>query len=145
MTNRIQKGILAGIIATLIFSLFTMIIPFIGFPKMSPPAMLADMMKIPVVAAWVLHFMIGIVFAFLYIFIISKYLNKVNNSILKGVIFGILAFIIGQILIIVLGKLFYMPPSVDNIMFMMIGSILGHVVFGISIVLLIKNEMRQIE
>lgn len=66
MNTKIQKTVLAGIIGTAIITLVMMITPILGFPKMSPPKMLSGMLHVPLLVGWIMHFITGIIFAFLY-------------------------------------------------------------------------------
>ena len=82
MNTKIQKTILAGIIGTAVMTLVMMIAPMMGMPKMCPPVMLSGMSGMPVFVGWIMHFMIGIVFAFAYTYLcIIKW--KFNNVYLK--------------------------------------------------------------
>lgn len=130
-------------IATVIFTVVTMIAPVMGFPKMSPPAMLSMMMGLPIVVGWLMHFMIGIVFALAYSFIFINVLKKINNNLFKGIIYGLIAFMFAQIMMVVMGMMFPMPPMEGSMMLMMIGSMIGHIVFGISVALLIKEPLAE--
>ena len=56
----------------------------------------SGMMGVPVIAGWLMHFMIGITFAAGYIFVFYP-LVKISNKYLKGALFGIAVFIFAQI------------------------------------------------
>lgn len=132
MNTKIQKTILAGTIGTAIMTLVTMIAPMMGMPKMSPPQMLSSMLGVPVIVGWIMHFIIGIMFAFIYTFLcITKW--KINNVYLKGVVFGVIAFIVAQIAMFLMGKMMTMPTMEGSMMAMMIGSLMGHIVFGMAV------------
>ena len=140
MQNKILKSITAGIIGTAVMTLFMMIAPMMGMPKMSPPAMLSMMMGFPIVVGWMMHFMIGIIFAITYAFFFIKVVNKISNNILKGAIFGFAVFIFAQIAIAMLGAMMGgMPPMEGSMMLIMIGSIMGHIVFGITVAVFVKE------
>lgn len=117
-----------------------MIAPMMGMPKMSPPAILSMMMGFPVGIGWMMHFMIGIIFAMAYSFFIINLVKKVGNKILKGAIFGMAAFIFAQIMMAIMGMVFPMPPMEDSMMLMMVGSIMGHVIFGITVAIFVKEQ-----
>jgi len=140
MTNKIQKALIGGIIGTAVMTLVIMIAPMMGMPKMSPPAMLSMMMGFPIVVGWIMHFMIGIIFAMAYAFFFINLVKKVGNNILKGAIFGMAAFIFAQIMMAVMGMMFPMPPMEGSMMLMMIGSIMGHVIFGITVAIFVKEQ-----
>jgi len=121
-------------------SLFMMLAPMMGMPKMDPAQMLSSMMGFPVLIGWVMHFMIGIIFAMAYVFFFNTLANKITNKILKGSIFGIAVFIFAQIMMgIMEAVLGGVPPMEGNMVFMMIGSIAGHMIFGIVVALVVKE------
>lgn len=103
--------------------------------------MLAAMMGIPVAMGWVMHFLIGIIFAAGYVFLFNNWLKKISNKHLRGAIYGIVAFVVAQIGLPVMEGIFgngNLPAPEGSMVLMMIGSVMGHVVFGIVIALLVK-------
>ena len=132
MKTKIQKSILAGIIGTAIMTLVMMVAPMMGMPKMSPPEMLSGMLGIPILVGWIMHFMIGIMFAFAYTYL-CIFKHKINNVWLKGAVFGIIAFIFAQIMLAIMGAMLPMPKMEGSMMLTMIGSLIGHIVFGMAI------------
>ena len=143
MSNKIQQSIKGGIIATAVMSMVMWLAAMMGMPKMSPPAMLSMMMGLPIIVGWLMHFMIGIIFAMLYSFFFMKVLRKINSNILKGAIFGFAAFLIAQVSLGAMGSIFPMPPMEGSMMLMMLGSIIGHFVFGIVAVQFIKEPVAK--
>ena len=139
MQNKTLKSITAGIIGTAVMTLFMMIAPMMGMPKMSAPHMLSGMLDVPIAVGWVLHFMIGTIFAFSYAYFFINALKKVSSPILKGAIFGFTVFIFAQIMMAIMGMMMPMPAMEGIMMLMMIGSIMGHIVFGITVALLVKE------
>jgi hypothetical protein len=55
-------------------------LPCDGIPKMSPPALLSMMMGVSIAVGWIMHCMIGIIFAIAYAFFFIKVVKKVNNN-----------------------------------------------------------------
>jgi uncharacterized membrane protein YagU involved in acid resistance len=139
MQTKIQQSIISGIAATIVMTILMVAGGAMGMPKMSPPDMLATMMEVPPAVGWVLHFLVGIIFAAGYVFLFNKWVKKISSRVLKGAIYGIVAFIIAQIGLPVLSAIFGDMPSPEGSMaLLMIGSILGHIVFGIVIALIVK-------
>jgi len=141
MQNKIQQSVISGVVATIVMSLLMKLGAVVGMPKMSPPEMLAGMMKVLVAAGWVMHFMIGIIFAAGYVFLFNNWLKKISYKLLRGAVYGIVAFIVAQISIPVLGAIFGdagMQEPEGSMALLMIGSVMGHVVFGIVIALIVK-------
>lgn len=140
MNTKIKQGLLGGIAATVVMTAFMMIAAVMGMPKMSPPEMLATTMGLPIFVGWIMHFLIGVIFALAYAFFFINWVKSVNSNVLKGVIFGVAAFIFAQIAKAILGAVIGgMPATDDSAMLMMIGGVVGHVVFGIVVALLVKD------
>jgi uncharacterized membrane protein YagU involved in acid resistance len=116
-----------------------------GMPKMNPPQMLATSMETSLVVGWIIHFMIGIVFALIYAYVISAWLTKISSTVLKGVVFGIIAFVIAQIGIQLMGAMLpNMPMPEGNMLILAMGSLIGHIVFGIVVSYFVKpNSAKQ--
>ncbi|WP_347375047.1 DUF6789 family protein [Aequorivita sp. Q41] len=132
MNINIQKSIIAGIIGTVVMTVVLMAAPMMGMPKMAPPEMLSAMVGVPVFVGWLMHFMIGILFAFAYSYgCIFK--SKIKNVWLKGAVFGIIAFVFAQIMMRVMGMMMPMPSMEGSMMLTAIGSLMGHIIFGIVV------------
>ncbi|MDR0792330.1 MAG: DUF1440 domain-containing protein [Chitinophagaceae bacterium] len=132
MSSKNQKTILAGIIGTAIMTVVMMLAPMMGMPKMSPPQMLSGMLGAPVFVGWLMHFMIGIVFAFVYTYLcILK--AKISSVYMKGVVFGIAIFIIAQIVMAIMGAVKPMPAPEGSKMLAIMGSLIGHIIYGIAV------------
>lgn len=140
MTNKIQKALTGGILGTAVMTIVMMIAPMMEMPKMSPPSMLSMMMGFPILVGWIMHFMIGVIFAMTYAFFFINLVKKVSNNILKGAIFGMSAFIFAQIIMAIIGMMFPMPIMEGSMMLMMVGSIIGHIIFGITVALFVKEQ-----
>lgn len=134
-----RLSITSGVIATAIMTAFMFLAPMMGMSKMNPAEMLAGMMGVPVIAGWLMHFMIGITFAAGYIFVFYPFV-KIGNKYLKGALFGIAVFIFAQIAMFMMSLVFgEMPPPEGSMALMIVGSVLGHVVYGIVVALIAKE------
>lgn len=132
MNNKIQRTILAGIIGTAIMTIVMVVAPMMSMPKMSPPQMLAGMLGMPVVVGWIMHFMIGIIFAFAYTYVIAPKV-KVSNHFIKGALFGVIAFIFAQIMMGIMGMIMPMPKMEGSMILTAMGSLIGHIIFGMAV------------
>ena len=140
MSDKIKQSLIGGVAGTVAMTLITWMAPLIGFPKMSPPDMLAGMLGLPVFAGWIMHFMIGVIFALAYIFLLQNRLQKISNRYTKGVVFGMIVFIFAQIMMLAMGAVFASMPSPEGSMaLMMLGSVIGHIVYGVVVVLFSKD------
>lgn len=141
-TAKIKQALLGGIVGTAVMTVIMMIAPMMGMPEMNPPEMLSVMMGMPIAVGWLMHFMIGIIFALAYAFLFINVVKKINNNILKGAIFGFVVFIFAQIMMGIMGMIFPMPPMEGSMVLIMVGSIVGHLIFGVIVALFVKDNAQ---
>ena len=91
--------------------------------------MLSGTMGLPLVAGYLMHFMIGIIFAAFYVYFFNPKVN-IGSKLAKGALFGLAVFIFAQVMIFIMGKIMTMPMAEGSKMLMMFGSLMGHVIFG---------------
>ena len=141
--NTHAKAIIGGIVATIAMTLLMMAGPRMGMPKMDAAAMLGGMMGGSLVLGWMMHFGIGIIFAYGYIYLLNNKLPIANNY-LRGAVFGLITFVFAQIMMLGMGAMGVMPaiPN-DNMGMMIMGSIIGHTLYGIVLGAFIKKEELQ--
>lgn len=140
MSNKIQQTVLGGIVGTAVMTLVMFIAPMMGMPEMNPPQMLSMMTGLPLTVGWIMHFMIGVIFASGYTFLLKKAVRKIGSHVLKGTIFGFAVFVFAQIMMAIMGGLIGGMPSMEGSMILvMIGSITGHIVYGIVVALFNKE------
>lgn len=143
MQKKFYQSISSGVLATFVMTLVMMASVYMGMPKMSPPSMLSEMMKLPLSIGWVMHFVIGIIFAVGYVYVFNRILHKVSNVYLKGGMYGIIIFIFAQIGFSVLDMIFGSNNATTpegSMILMMVGSILGHIIFGIVVAFFVKKS-----
>lgn len=138
MKTKIQQALLGGIAGTAAMTVIMFLAPMMGIPKMNAAEMLSGMMGMPLMVGWIMHFMIGIIFATLYAFIFIKLLAATKSNIVKGIIFGIAVFAVAQLAMTMMGKCLLCMPNGGISMF--IGSLMGHVIFGIIVALIVKEK-----
>lgn len=135
-----SKTILGGIVATLAMTMLMLMGPKMGMPKMNTGEMLGGMMGLPEAVGWMMHFMIGIIFAYAYLFLLNSRLPITNNYV-RGGIYGFIVFIFAQIIMAMMGAMGMMPEMPkDNMAMMIVGNIMGHIVYGIVLGAFIKKE-----
>ena len=120
--------VLTGIVATAIMSVVMKMAPKMGMPEMDIPKLLGSMMGNNTMIGWVMHFVAGIVFTFIY----AKYgfAATLTSALLYGAIHWL-----------VVGVVMGMMPGMDVGYWMMknggmmafVGGLIGHLVFALSI------------
>ncbi|HVA98364.1 MAG TPA: DUF6789 family protein [Bacteroidia bacterium] len=138
MKTKISQALLGGVIGTAAMTMIMFMAPMMGIPKMNPAEMLSGMMGAPLIVGWMMHFMIGIIFAAAYVFILSSMLSKIKSKLAKGAIFGIIAFVFAQLVMSMMGKCILCMPS-DIRMAMLMGTLLGHLVYGVVTAQFVKD------
>jgi len=140
----LQRALAAGIGGTTAMTMVMFMVPVMGMPKMDVAAMLAGFMGIPVALGWIAHFMIGIVLALTYGFAFARKIPDTTWT--RGAIFSLIPWIMAQVLINpMMGAGFFATHTTEPMMIVM-GSLLGHLVFGIVIGLIYgsgKNTIAQ--
>src|SRR5437879_2674534 len=89
------KVLLAGFIATGVMTIFMVIAPYIGLPKMNAGELIGAMLGGSVVAGWVVHFLIGIFFAFIYVMFFNHTLPVIKD-VYRGALYGIIVFVFSE-------------------------------------------------
>ena len=130
MNNNITKYFLAGIVGTIVMTIVMIMAPNLGMPEMAPWKLLAGAMGVPIVVGWIMHFMMGILFALGYGYVFAPNV-QINNLWLKGIVFGIAAVILAQIGMKVMGMILTMPPVDGTMQMRAVAMLIGHIVFGV--------------
>ena len=141
MENKLVRSILAGVVATAVMTGVTFMAPMMGFPKMNPAEMLSGMLGVSPVLGWLMHFMIGIIFAAIYVYLFNAHIH-IHSRAGKGLLYGFIVFVFAQIMMFIMNKIMPMPASSmkNNMVLMMVGSLIGHLVFGLLVGLLVPIE-----
>lgn len=130
MKNQLTKYVLAGILGTIVMTIVMMVAPNMGMPEMAPWKLLSGTLGVPIVVGWILHFMMGILFALGYGYVFAPNVH-IKNIWLKGVAFGIAALIVAQIGMQIMGMMFEMPPLDGSMQMRLVAMLIGHIVFGV--------------
>ena len=139
MTTRIKQAVIGGVLGTAAMTMVMFITPMMGMPKINAAEMVSMMTGTQVAAGWIMHFMIGVIFAVVYAFIFINIVKKINSNVLRGSIFGLAVFVYAQIVMAIMGVIMGgMPPMEGSMILIMVGSILGHFVYGIAVALFVK-------
>ncbi len=130
MDNQLTKYVLAGILGTVVMTIIMMIAPHMGMPEMAPWKLLAGTMGVPLVVGWIMHFMMGILFALGYGYVFAPNVS-IENLWFKGIVFGVAAVIVAQLGMKVMGMMLEMPPMDGSLPMRLVAMLIGHIVFGV--------------
>ena len=136
-----SKVIKAGLVATAIMSIVALMAPAMGMPKMDFGEMLGannPMMAMPYAMGWVMHFVVGVILAIVYA---SFFVQRLKGSFaVRGIIFAMIPFVIAQsVMMPMMGMGFF---SGGNMM-MIMGSLIGHIVFGAMLGVIYKDGTQD--
>ncbi|HEX9389511.1 MAG TPA: DUF6789 family protein [Anaerolineales bacterium] len=141
----ILGAIIAGVPGTIAISSVMAMAPMMGMPKMDIVDMLSTMFGRPNrLIGWMMHFMMGIVFALIYILLWSAGVGSptwVNGLIFGGVHWLIAGMVMGMIPIMHIGikRGEVQAPGLwmtnNGGMLAFAGGLIGHLVFGLVVVL----------
>jgi hypothetical protein len=89
----ILSAVIAGAVASLVFSMILAVAPKMGMPKMDIVSLLGSMFGKPNQAlGWMMHLMMGIVFALIYAFLWSAGIG--GATWVGGLIFGVVQWLV---------------------------------------------------
>lgn len=138
-TIKIRRIIIGGIAATTVMTVMMLIAPMMGMPDMKIGNMVANFMHIPIALGWVIHFMIGIFWAGIYAFFF-KDLVSINPSV-KGILFALIPWLLMQVLIMPMMGMGVFSSLTPEPIKMLIGTMMGHLIYGLILGLTIKGKM----
>ncbi len=141
----ILNSIIAGIVATLVFTMILMMAPKMGMPKMDIVGLLGSMFGKPNQAlGWMMHLMMGIIFALIYAFLWSSGIGAVTWT--GGLVFGAVHWLSVGVIIAMIPMLhagiksgavqapgMWMTNNGGLMAFM--GGLVGHMIFGAVVAL----------
>ncbi len=142
----ILNAVIAGVVASLVFSMVLALAPKMGMPKMDIVSLLGSMFsaKSNQALGWMMHVMMGVVFALIYAFLWS--LGIGTATWMGGLIFGavqwlIVGMVMGMMPMMHVGIKsgeinapgLWMTNNGGLMAFM--GGLIGHMIFGIVIAL----------
>ena len=127
MSTNYMRVIMAGIAGTIAMTIVGVFgAPMMGLAPMNPATMLAGVMGGMVVLGWLVHFMIGVMLAFGYVFA-APYLP--GPGVARGAIYSIAPWLIAQV---VMMPMMGMPIFSGSVMIAM-ASLFGHIVYGLVV------------
>src|SRR5574341_106765 len=138
----ILNAVIAGVVASLVFSMILAMAPKMGMPKMDIVSLLGSMFsaKTNLALGWMMHLMMGVIFALIYAFLWSLGIGAATW--VWGLIFGAVHWLIVGV---VMGMIPMMHVGIksgavqapglwmtNNGGFMaFMGGLVGHIIFGI--------------
>jgi len=136
--NKLVKGIISGLVATVVLSAMMMIKAKMGvMPELNVISMLAGMMGGGALIGWLIHFMVGIGYGIGFSQIHSLLPGK--SLIVKGIVIGIIGWLVMMIALMpMMGagmfamKMGMMAPVMTLILHIIFGAVLGLVYSRLS-------------
>ena len=134
------KVIVAVLIATAAMTAFMLIAPLIGLPKMNMGELLGALLWDSKVLGWIAHVVMGIVFAFIYTTRFNQWIPVINYT-LRGLLYGIVIYIMSQIVfttINLLGE--YTYDMKENMALASFGYMLAGMIYGATLGTIVKGQ-----
>jgi len=143
----ILNAVIAGLVATVVFTMVLMMAPKMGMPKMDIVSLLGSMFsaKSNLALGWMMHLMMGVVFALIYAFLWSNGIGLATW--LNGLIFGAIHWLIVGVMMAVIPMMhvgiksgavqapgMWMTGNGGGMMAFM-GGLVGHMIFGVVVAL----------
>jgi hypothetical protein len=143
--NILNAGI-AGVVGTVVFTMVLMMAPKMGMPKMDIVSLLGSMFGKPnQFLGWMMHLMMGIVFALIYAFLWSNGIGAATWT--SGLVFGAVHWLIVGMIMAMIPMMhagiksgavkapgLWMTGNGGGVMAFM-GGLVGHMIFGVVVAL----------
>ncbi len=112
-------------------------------PKMNLPQMLAGMLGVSVVIGWIMHFMIGLIFAFIYVYWFNPSVH-INSKAGKGLLYEIVVLVFAMIMMFLMTRVMPAPAAMmGNMTLMIVGALIGHLVYGLMVGLVVPLNVSS--
>jgi len=142
----ILNAVIAGLVATIVFTMVLMMAPKMGMPKMDIVSLLGSMFGKPNQAlGWMMHLMMGMVFALIYAFLWSNGIGAATWT--SGLVFGAVHWLIVGMVMAMIPMMhagiksgavqapgMWMTGNGGGVMAFM-GGLVGHAIFGVVVAL----------
>ena len=142
----ILNAVIAGLVATVVFTMILMMAPKMGLPKMDIVSLLGSMFGKPNQAlGWMMHLMMGVVFAVIYAFLWSSGIGAATWT--SGLVFGAVYWLIVGMVMAMIPMMhagiksgavqapgIWMTGNGGGVMAFM-GGLVGHAIFGAVVAL----------
>jgi uncharacterized membrane protein YagU involved in acid resistance len=134
------RGIAAGTVGTAAITMLMLGAPLMGMPKMPIGEMLGSFLHIGSAAGWTMHIVIGLVLALIYAAWFAARLP--GGPAVSGAIYGLGVFLVAQLVVTpMMGGGVFSGGNLPMIM----GSLIGHVVYGALVGVVYGAGARQKE
>lgn len=143
----ILNAVIAGLVSTVVFTMILMMAPKMGMPKMDIVSLLGSMFsaKPNQALGWVMHLMMGVVFALIYVFLWSRGIGAAIWT--SGMVFGAVHWLIVGMAMAMIPMMhvgiksgavkapgLWMTGNGGGLMAFM-GGLVGHMIFGAVVAL----------
>lgn len=134
------KVILAGLAATVTMSGFMLIARALGVLQIDVGELLGALFGGNNAIGWVLHFAIGIAFAFIYVQFFNHTLPVISD-VFRGALFGIIVFVFSEMVITVISLAGFLNwQQKESMALMAFANCLAHFMYGAVLGAFFKNK-----
>ena len=126
MQKNFGKAVVAGLVGTLVMTIFMLMGPLMGMPEMNVGKMLGGFMDTPKIFGWIAHFMVGTVLALIYVYVFASKLP--GNGFVRGAIYVLISWLVSQIMVNPMMGAGVFATNTTAPFLMVIGSMMGHIV-----------------
>lgn len=137
MNNKLVRSIVAGIAGTVVMTIIMKVGGMMGMPKMDPPGMMANLLGAAMPVGFVIHFLIGITWGAVFVYLFNPKVG-ISNPILKGIVFGLVAFVFAMIGMKTMG--ISAAPEGTPMIKSVMAALVGHMFFGIVVAMVAKKR-----
>lgn len=144
METGVNQALTGGIVGITLMTLLMILTSALGMPKINPPQLLADALGLEIVLGWMAYFIVGIVFSFLYSLLFLNWFTKINSTILRGLLFGIIVYVLAKFGMQIIGISTSNLSMLSSKTMVTITNLAGYIIFGIVVSYFVKTAPAKI-
>jgi len=124
------KPIYTGVIATAAMTAVLALMPLTGIQQVNLASLVGSEAIGFIILGWVIHFVVGIAYAFVYKILINEYL-PIESDIGRGMVYGIIIFVFSTMGVLIINLLGFVSWNMKESMSLAaFGYILSFIVYG---------------
>jgi uncharacterized membrane protein YagU involved in acid resistance len=128
MRNRNLQAIAGGIAGTAVITLAMFLLSLAGMPDINYGHIIGQFLHTSEGVGWLLHFVIGIVLAFLYVYFFREFLP--GPYWVKGMVYGVLPWVISLIMLFPMVDTLNLKDTTQSPGVFLISSMIAYLAFG---------------
>ena len=129
MENKVISSIMGGLAGTAVITGVMLLASQLGMPDIDYGSMLAQFTNTTPFIGWILHFVMGIALAFLYVYFFREFLP--GSFAVKGMLFSVLPYVLTLIMLFPLLSMDMSSSKSQSVGVFLVSTMVAYLAFGL--------------